>query len=73
MEEDELLTVNLKDFVGYVPTEQTELAGFDLKAVNTADSQTVKPTAKALSGVYDPTPELRLRPLSWNVIRFVKK
>lgn len=73
MEEDEALTVNLKDFAGYVPTQQIELAGFDLKAVNTADSQTVKPTTKTLSGVYDPMPVLRLRPLSWNVIRFVKK
>ena len=73
LEEDEELTVNLKDFAGYVPTQQIELAGFDLKAVNTADSQNVKPTTKTLSGVYDPMPVLRLRPLSWNVIRFVKK
>ena len=72
-EEDNLLTVNLKDFEGYVPTEQIELVGFDLHAVNTAQSQPVKPTAKALSGVYTPLAEVKLRPLSWNVIRFVKK
>ena len=73
MEEDNLLTVNLKDFEGYVPVEQIELAGFDLMAVNTADSQPVKPTAKALSGVCAPMAEVKLRPLSWNVIRFEKK
>ena len=56
-----------------MPAEQIELAGFDLEAVNTADSQTVKPTTKALPGVYDPMAELRLCPLSWNVIRFVKQ
>ena len=73
MEEDNLLIVNLKDFAGYVPQEQIELAGFDLLAVNTASSQPVKPTAKALSGVYAPAAEIKLRPLSWNVIRFQKK
>ena len=42
-------------------------------AVNTAGSQPVQPTKKALSGVYDAMPEIVLRPLSWNVIRFGKQ
>lgn len=72
-EEENLLKVNLKDFAGYAPVEQIELAGFDLMAVNTAGSQPVQPTKKALSGVYDAMPEIALRPLSWNVIRFKKQ
>ena len=72
-EEENLLKINLKDFEDYAPTEHLELAGFDLTAVNTVQSQPVQPTKKALSGVYEAVPEIALRPLSWNVIRFKKQ
>lgn len=73
MNEDNMLTVNLKDFEGYVPTEHIEMAGFGLTEINTAQSGNVKPKSTALSGVYEAMPEFRLKPLSWNVIRFEKK
>ena len=52
--------------------EQIVLEGFDIKAENSADSSAVKPVSKALDGVYDTVKEIKLSPLSWNVIRFKK-
>ena len=73
MSEDNILTVNLKDFDGYVPAEHIEMKGFDLHAVNTSLDGSVKPTSTVLSGIYEAQPEFKLAPLSWNVIRFEKK
>ena len=73
LSENNVLTINLKDFEGYVPVEHIEMAGFGLQDVNTALSGSVKPTSQAMSGVYESMPEISLKPLSWNVIRFEKK
>lgn len=70
MTDNNVLTVNLKDFEGYVPTEHIEMAGFGLAEINTVESGRVKPKTTALSGVYEAMPEFNLKPLSWNVIRF---
>ena len=71
MEEDNLLSVNLKDFAGYKAIEHIRYDGFDRYAVNTAQKNSVKPRSEALSATPDAC-EFRLNPLSWNVIRFKK-
>ena len=69
--EENLLTLHLQDFAGYVPFEQIELCGFDPLAVNTKDSAPVQPKTKPLSGSGE-TQTFVLQPLSWNVIRLKK-
>ena len=71
-EEDNILSVNLKDFDGYKPVEHIVLEGFDLKAENTANSDSVKPVTRQLDNIYESVKEIKLSPLSWNVIRFKK-
>ena len=71
-EEDNLLTLNLKDFEGYAPVEHISMAGFDLSAVNTKDVSPVQPKHTPLTPVFETAPQFRLAPLSWNVIRLKK-
>lgn len=72
MDDDNLLSVNLRDFEDYAPVEHIAMAGYDLHAVNSANEGGVKPISNKLNGVYEPCPEFKLAPLSWNVIRFKK-
>ncbi len=72
-DEDNLLSINLKDFEGYKPVEQIVLEGCDIKAENTASNSPVKPVSKTLDGVYESVKDVKLSPLSWNVIRFKKQ
>ena len=71
-EEDNILSVNLKDFDGYKPVEHIVLEGFDIKAENTVNSDSVKPVTRQLDNIYESVKEIKLSPLSWNVIRFKK-
>ncbi len=71
-EQDNILSVNLKDFEGYAPVEHIVMAGFDLQAVNTSTNGRVKPVSHALNGAYEAESEIKLAPLSWNVIRYKK-
>ena len=71
-EEDNILSINLKDFDGYKPVEHIVLEGFDIKAENTAVNSPVKPVSKTLDNTYESVKEINLSPLSWNVIRFKK-
>ena len=71
-EEDNLLTLQLKDFEDYVPLEHISLAGFDLDAVNTKNAAPVQPKHTPLTAAYDKAPQFKLAPLSWNVIRLRK-
>ncbi|MBR3439278.1 MAG: alpha-N-arabinofuranosidase, partial [Clostridia bacterium] len=71
-EEDNILSINLKDFDGYKPVEHIVLEGFDIKAENTAVNSPVKPVSKILDSIYESVKEINLSPLSWNVIRFKK-
>ncbi len=73
LNDSNVLSVNLKDFEGYVPVEHIEMSGFGLADVNTATSGLVKPKTHALGGEYEAMPEFKLNALSWNVIRFEKK
>ena len=72
-EEENLVSLNLKDFPGYVPEEHISMAGFDLHAVNTKDAAPVQPKTTPLPAVERPVQEFSLAPLSWNVIRLKKK
>ena len=72
-EEENLISLNLKDFPGYVPVEHISMAGFDLDAVNTKDASPVRPKHTPLAPVYKAVQEFALAPLSWNVIRLKKQ
>lgn len=71
--EDYALNIRLLDMEGFVPAEHIELAGFDLKQTNGFTSAPVRPQNAALPEMDGNTATARLRPLSWNVIRFVKR
>lgn len=72
-EEDYLLNMDLPDLMDLKPVEHIEMAGFGLKDTNSIVSAPVHPTAAAaLPEVDGRTATARLRPLSWNVIRFKK-
>ena len=71
--EDNLLSVDLKDFDGYTLFEHIALEGFDRYAVNTADDGSVAPVRKTIEPSGEASREIKLSPLSWNVIRFKKQ
>ena len=71
--EDYALNIRLLDMEGFVPAEHIELAGFDLKQTNGFTSAPVRPQNAALPEMDGNTATARLRPLSWNVLRFVKR
>lgn len=73
MQEDCLLRVDLLDFTDFVPVEHIEMAGHDAKATNGFDASPVQPTQAALPESDGKTATARLRPLSWNVLRFAKR
>jgi alpha-L-arabinofuranosidase len=64
------LGINLMDFAGYQPVEHIVLAGFDVKAMNTAaEPNAVKPSTQAVPRVDKGQLAVQLPALSWNVIR----
>lgn len=71
-EDDNLLTVSLKDFEGYRLTKHITLSGHDLKKTNTVLDGSVRPVTKVYTAPYEANKEIRLAPYSWNVIRFEK-
>ena len=71
-EADYALELRLLDLDGFTPVEHLELAGFNLKAANGFAASPVRPTAAPLPETDGKTATARLRPLSWNVIRFRK-
>ncbi len=71
-ESDYALELRLLDMDGFAPVEHLELAGFDLKAANGFAASPVRPSAAPLPETDGKTATARLRPLSWNVIRFRK-
>lgn len=64
------LQCDLRGFEDYHFDEQIYLTGNDLKAINTADNESVFPQSNTQQ---EDDHLVRLKPLSWNVIRFVKK
>lgn len=71
--EDNLLSINLVDFEDYKAFEHITLEGFNLQSKNTSASNPVKPNTKQLNCEYEKCMEIKLSPLSWNVIRFKKQ
>ncbi len=71
-EEDYVLNVDLLDLEGFRPVEHIEMAGYDIKAVNGFVSSPVRPTRAECPKMDGNTASARLRPLSWNVLRFKK-
>lgn len=67
------LAVSLEDFGPLTLIEHLTLQGYDLKAVNTAESSPVVPKADGETKMTDEGAEITLQPLSWNVIRFGRK
>lgn len=72
-EEDNIVTLNLTDFEDPQAIEHITMCGYDLKAENTADSQTVVPKSAPLPVFDGKKAEIKLAPLSWNVVRFKVK
>lgn len=66
------LTVQLRGFEGYKPVECLALQDCDLKAVNSAAAQNVRPVTRTDAVSADGTVELLLHKASWNVIRLQK-
>ncbi len=71
-DEDLLLNVNLLGFENYKPFEYTAMEGFGLKQENTFGNISVRPKNKPVPTVDGTNLELKLAPLSWNVIRLKK-
>jgi alpha-N-arabinofuranosidase len=69
LDEDMLVTLDLKGFDGYKPIEHIVLENKDLQAVNTVKApNAVKPHVR--TGSIQNDHELNLHPASWNVLRF---
>lgn len=66
------LECDVRSFAGFEVIEHTVLENDDLKAVNTAQQQTVQPHANGDAKVDDGVVHTRLSKLSWNVIRLRK-
>lgn len=73
MQEDYLFSVRLLDMEDFVPTSHIEMSGYALHETNGFDRCGVKPADAALPEMNGKTAEIRLKPLSWNVIRFKKE
>ncbi len=72
--EEVLFEIDLHDYDGYTPVKHIELAGYDLKAVNTAENpNAVVPTETGKTVLEGKNAVSTLKPHSFNVIRFEKK
>jgi len=71
--EDLTVDCDLRSFEGYVPVEHTVLKHDDLKAVNSSGREVVAPVASELPSIDGGRMQLRLPPLSWNVVRLEKR
>ncbi|MRH44246.1 alpha-N-arabinofuranosidase [Aquibacillus halophilus] len=66
------ITSDVRSFEGYSLIEHIVLENDDLKAVNTADNQSVAPHTNGTSTLQNGMLEVRLSRTSWNVIRLKK-
>lgn len=71
--DDVLYEVKLVELEGFKPVEHIKMCGFDLKATNGFDVSPVKPEKTELPVMEDNKAQIKLSPLSWNVIRFKKQ
>jgi alpha-N-arabinofuranosidase len=73
LEEALPLECDVRSFAGYIIVEHIVLENDDLKAVNTADAENVKPHSNGTSELSDGMIQALLSKASWNVIRLAKK
>ncbi|WP_307332794.1 alpha-L-arabinofuranosidase C-terminal domain-containing protein, partial [Evansella vedderi] len=73
LEESLPLTCDVRSFEGYEIVEHIVLENDDLKAVNTSESQNVKPHTNGVSSLDNGMIEANLSKASWNVIRLKKR
>ncbi len=71
-DDDVLLNVSLLGLDGFKPFEYTAMEGFGLKQTNDFGNDEVKPKIKPLPAVEKSSLELKLQPLSWNMLRLKK-
>lgn len=67
------LELELRGFEGYGPVEQIGYHCGDKYAVNTAEKQPVVPVSESGPEIVAGKARAKLKPLSWNVLRFAKK
>ena len=70
--EDVLFDVRLIEMDGMKPVEFIQMSGFGLKETNGFDSSPVKPKNAELPELDGDRVQIKLPPLSWNVVRFKK-
>lgn len=73
LDEDVMFDVSLLDFDGFEVIDAIEMSGFDVKAENSVASQPVKPFRAEKPSFDGKVMSVRLKPLSWNVIRLAKR
>ncbi len=73
LSEDILFDVSLLDFENFQVLEHIEMSGYDIKAENNVTSQQVKPFNAEKPQLDGKTLSVKLKPLSWNVIRLAKR
>ncbi|MBE6791625.1 MAG: alpha-N-arabinofuranosidase [Ruminococcaceae bacterium] len=67
------LEVSLLDFEGFVPAENIALEDCDAEDINTKDLEKVRPVRKELPALDGKKLTCPLKPMSWNMIRLIKK
>lgn len=67
------LEVSLLDFDGFVPAENIALEDCDAEDINTKDLEKVRPVRKELPVLDGKKLTCPLKPMSWNMVRLVKK
>lgn len=67
------LEVSLLDFEGFVPAENIALEDCDAEDINTKDLEKVRPVRKELPVLDGKKLNCPLKPMSWNMIRLIKK
>ncbi|WP_096189021.1 arabinosylfuranosidase ArfA [Evansella halocellulosilytica] len=72
LEEALVLDADVRSFEGYELIEHIVLENDDLKAVNTATSENIRPHLNGISTLHDGFVEAKLSKASWNVIRLKK-
>lgn len=72
LNEDILFDISLLDFEDFKAAEHIEMSGYDPKAENSAVKQSVKPFSVPVPDMDGKNLSVKLKPFSWNVIRFKK-
>lgn len=72
LEDEVLFETKLIEFEEYKPVEHIVMAGYDINTTNTKDKQKVVPKLNSIPTIENSIMNVKLAPLSWNVIRLKK-